>query len=90
MTPLMNSVFNNHYEQFIYFYFKENCDIKNYDLQGNTLLHLAAKSNSINIAKILKHLFLDILQSGEDPNLSMEKSPEKGADGLNLSNSKKT
>jgi ankyrin repeat protein len=29
------------------------------DINGNTILHLAAKSNAINIAKILKHLYQD-------------------------------
>mmetsp|Transcript_18213 Transcript_18213/g.17334 ORF Transcript_18213/g.17334 Transcript_18213/m.17334 type:complete len:138 (+) Transcript_18213:635-1048(+) len=84
MTPLMNSVSFNQQEQFIYLYFAEGCELKSVDINGNILLHFAAKSNSIHIAKLLRHLFLE-LQAGRggDPNLSVEekKSPEKGPEG---------
>jgi len=57
MTPLMNTVSSNHEASFVYLHFKENCDLKNIDLNGQTLLHLAARANSINIAKLLKHIY---------------------------------
>jgi hypothetical protein len=56
MTPLMNTVSINNLSSFIYLLFKEHCHLNHVDIQGNTLMHLAAKSNAVNIAKILKHL----------------------------------
>jgi ankyrin repeat protein len=58
-------------------YFSENCEIRTFDINGNTLLHLAARSNSVNIAKLLKHLYLDFSTNDEDINISLEKSPDK-------------
>ena len=69
MTPLMNTVQSNHESSFIYLYFKENCDLKNLDLNGNTLLHLASKSNSVNIAKLLRHIYLE--SSRDDSNIEI-------------------
>jgi ankyrin repeat protein len=34
MTPLMNTVSRNHEPSFIYFYFKENCELRNVDING--------------------------------------------------------
>ncbi len=56
MTPLMNTVANNNTAGFIYLYFAKNCSLDTVDVNGNTLLHLAAKSNAVGIAKILRHL----------------------------------
>ena len=53
MTPLMNSVASNHDCLFVYLHFKENNELGNIDINGNTLLHLAARANSINVAKLL-------------------------------------
>jgi Ankyrin repeat len=60
MTGLMNSVSNNNIPSFIYFFFEEECSLNNVDINGNTILHLAAKSNSISIAKILRHIYEDM------------------------------
>lgn len=57
MTPLMDSVVCNNYLAFIYLYFKHSCDPSNLDINGQSLIHLAAKANSIQIAKLLKHLY---------------------------------
>jgi len=32
MTPLMNSVSNNNLEQFVYLLFKEQCDLRQFDM----------------------------------------------------------
>lgn len=79
MTPLMNTAANNHPESFVYMYFKENCDLKNTDLQVSTLLHLAAKSNSINIVRLLSHIYAE--QTHEDSNLELA-SQESIGDNL--------
>lgn len=60
MTALMNTVSNSNMPSFVYLFFKEHCSLNHVDINGNTLLHLAAKSNSIGVAKILKHVFNDI------------------------------
>ena len=73
MTPLMNSVSNNHQDQFIYLYFKEQCNLTGFDINGNTLLHLAARANAVNIAKLLKHIYIEMTTNGEDMNLSVER-----------------
>jgi ankyrin repeat protein len=57
MTPLMNTVTTNNLPSFVYLFFKEHCHLNHVDIYGNTLMHLAAKSNAVNIAKILKHLY---------------------------------
>jgi ankyrin repeat protein len=57
MTPLMNSVLASNDHVFVYLYFKGVCDLSNLDFNGNSLLHLAAQSNSINIAKLLRHMY---------------------------------
>ncbi|CDW85580.1 ankyrin repeat protein [Stylonychia lemnae] len=75
MTPLMNTVSSNHEASFVYLHFKENCDLKNVDLNGQTLLHLAARQNSINIARLLKHIYQD--QIKEDSNLDMNPGGDK-------------
>jgi len=59
MTPLMNTVNTNNLSSFVFLFFKEHCHLNHVDIYGNTLMHLAAKSNALNIAKILKHLYLD-------------------------------
>lgn len=59
MTPIMNSVSSGSESCFIYLYFEEGCDLKNVDANGYTLLHLASKSNSVNIAKLLQHIYKD-------------------------------
>ena len=59
MTPLMNTVAENNVPSFCYLFFNKQCGINHVDIQGNTLMHLAAKSNSINIAKLLKHIYID-------------------------------
>jgi ankyrin repeat protein len=69
MTPLMNTVSSNHESSFVFLYFKENCDLKNLDLGGNTLLHLAAKSNSVNIARLLRHIYNDC--NSDDSNIEI-------------------
>jgi hypothetical protein len=74
MTPLMNTVQSNHESSFVYLYFKENCELRNLDMNGNTLLHLAAKSNSVNIARLLRHIYLEA--SNDDQNLEMNSSQE--------------
>ena len=57
MTALMNAVVACNDYAFIYLYFKFRCDTNTLDFNGNTLLHLAAQSNSINISRLLKHLY---------------------------------
>ena len=47
MTALMNTVVVNNVASFCYLFFKESCSINHVDSFGNTLLHLAAKSNAI-------------------------------------------
>ena len=56
MTPLMNTVANNSPAGFIYLYFGKSHSLDTVDVNGNTLLHLAAKSNAVGIAKLLRHL----------------------------------
>jgi len=56
-TSLMNSVVAGNDYVFIYLYFKFRCDTNTLDFNGNTLLHVAAQSNSINIARLLRHLY---------------------------------
>ena len=56
MTPLMNTINSNHEASFIYLHFKEGCDLRNVDVNGHTLLHLASRSNALNIAKLLMHI----------------------------------
>ena len=58
MTPLMNTIANSNVTGFIYLFFGEHCSLNNVDINGNTILHLAAKSNSINIVKLLHHVFI--------------------------------
>mmetsp|Transcript_26805 Transcript_26805/g.33392 ORF Transcript_26805/g.33392 Transcript_26805/m.33392 type:complete len:171 (+) Transcript_26805:315-827(+) len=57
MTALMNCIVSNNEHAFIYLYFKGKSSLNHVDLNGNTLLHLAAEHNATNIALILKHLF---------------------------------
>ncbi len=59
MTPLMNTINTNNLPSFVYLLFKEHCQLNLVDIQGNTVMHLAAKSNALNIAKILKHFHRD-------------------------------
>ena len=59
MTPLLNTVSSNSESSFIFLHFSENCDIKSLDINGHSILHLAARSNAVNIAKILRHLYQD-------------------------------
>ena len=56
-TALMNAVVSCNDSVFIYLYFKFRCDTNTLDYNGNTLLHLAAQSNSMNIARLLRHLY---------------------------------
>jgi ankyrin repeat protein len=70
-------VTSNHPETFIYLFFKEQCSLRNIDLNGNTVLHLAARSNSINIARLLRHMYRDATIETEDTNLEVEHSPIK-------------
>lgn len=57
MTPLMNCIISNNEHAFIYLYFKARSSLNNVDMNGNTLLHLAAEHNATNIALILRHLY---------------------------------
>jgi len=43
-------------------YFSKKCSLNHVDIQGNTLMHMAAKSNSINIAKLLRHIYIGTLE----------------------------
>jgi len=58
MTPIMNSVITGNDHAFVYLYFKGSCDLSGLDLNGNSLLHLAAESGSTNIARLLRHIYL--------------------------------
>lgn len=49
MTALMNTVVNNCVIGFIYLYFSEKCSLNEVDINGNTVLHLAAKADSVKI-----------------------------------------
>lgn len=69
MTGLMNTVSNNSVTNFIYMFFDQRGSLNNVDLNGNTLLHLAAKSNSFNIAKLLKHIYIDVKNNENSPYL---------------------
>lgn len=91
MTPLMNTVSSNHEEAFVYLHFKENCDLRNVDMNGHSLLHLAARSNSINIARLLRLLYhestkddsnLEITQDGKGsiPSTARSTSSSSGYD----------
>jgi ankyrin repeat protein len=62
MTPLMNTVVENNVPSFCYLYFNKKCSLNHVDIQGNTLMHMAAKSNSINIAKLLRHIYIGTLE----------------------------
>lgn len=66
ITPLMNTVSSNLTDSFIYLFFKESCELNNVDLGGNTLMHLAARSNAINIAKLLKHVYIMQTKGDQD------------------------
>ena len=57
MSPLMNCIISNSEHAFIYLYFKKKASLNSVDLNGNTLLHLAAEHGATNIALILKHLY---------------------------------
>jgi hypothetical protein len=59
MTPLMNTIQLNNVPSFIYLFFKEHCHLNHVDINGNTLMHLAARSNALQIAKILKQIYID-------------------------------
>jgi len=71
ITPLMNCITSNNEHAFIYLYFKGKSSLNNVDMNGNTLLHLAAEHNASNIALILKHLY-DIEVKEEINNKSMD------------------
>ena len=71
MTPLMNSILSNNEHAFLYLYCKAKCSLNNVDLQGNSLLHLAAENNSLNIGLILKHLHSNEVK--DELNTSIEK-----------------
>ena len=53
----MNCIISNSDHAFIYLYFKCKSSLNSVDMDGNTLLHLAAEHNATNIALILKHLY---------------------------------
>lgn len=53
----MNSVLTSNDLAFVYLYFKGSCDLSRLDFNGNSLLHLAAQSDAINIARLLKHIY---------------------------------
>ena len=59
MTPLMNSVSISSISSFVYLFFDRQCSLNTVDIHGNTIMHLAAKGNSLDIAKILKHIYND-------------------------------
>ena len=63
MTPLMNCVVSSNEQAFIFLYFNYGCNLNSLDKNGNTLLHLAAQANSVNIAILLKHIYKSELQS---------------------------
>lgn len=63
MTAIMNSVQNNNIACFTHFFFDERCSLNTVDIQGNTILHIAAKANAVSIAKILKHLHSDMVSN---------------------------
>lgn len=79
MTPLMNTIASNHEASFIYLHFKEMCDLRNIDVNGHTFLHLAARNNAVNIAKLLMHLSKvhDL-----DSNLNTFESPAKSLESI--------
>lgn len=52
----MNCIVSNNEHAFIYLLFKHEASLRVLDAQANTLLHLCAEHNAINIALILKHL----------------------------------
>lgn len=81
MTPLMNTVQGNHEDQFMYLHFKEQCELNNVDLSGNTLMHIAARSNAVNIAKLLKHIYITQTKGDlDDSNLAVAASPGSGSE----------
>jgi ankyrin repeat protein len=65
MTALMNSVVNNNVAAFSYLFFGSqeergfSCGLNHVDINGNTILHLAAKNNALNIVKLLKHIYIE-------------------------------
>ena len=71
MTPLMNCIVSNNEHAFIYLYCKGKSTLNNVDMNGNTLLHLAAEHNAINIGHLLKHLYTNEVK--EEINSSMDK-----------------
>lgn len=76
MTPIMNSVLACNDLAFVYLYFKGSCDLSQLDYNGNSMLHLAAKSNAINIAKLLRHIYclserIGVKRSGSDDHDSL-------------------
>ena len=71
MTPLMNCIVSNNEHAFIYLYCKGKSTLNNVDMNGNTLLHLAAEHNAINIGNLLKHLYTNEVK--EEINGSMDK-----------------
>lgn len=74
MTPLMNCIISNSEHAFIYLYCKGKCSLNNIDMNGNTLLHLAAEHGATNIARILGHLYKSEVK--EEINSSIEKIKE--------------
>ena len=76
MTALMSSVENNNIAGFIHLFFEERCNLNTVDLNGNTILHIAAKANAINIAKILKHLYTD-LKTNRNSKFIKKQVPQK-------------
>eukprot|EP00347_Sterkiella_histriomuscorum_P014358 403361177 len=76
MTPLMNSVQTVQSSLFVHLHFKEQCELKNVDLNGNSLLHLCAKSNNINVARLLRHIYQD--QIKEDSNFEINSGTPSG------------
>jgi ankyrin repeat protein len=57
MTPIMNSVIIGNDLAFVYLYFKGSCDLSGLDFNGNSMMHLAAESGSVNIARLLRHIY---------------------------------
>ena len=52
----MNCIVSNNEHAFIYLHFKLKCGLSDIDINGDTLLHLAAEHNAYNIASLLRHL----------------------------------
>ena len=77
MTPMMNSVSSGQFAIFTHLHFQHGCELKNIDINGNTLLHLAAKANSLHIARVLRHIYLD--QTKEDSSIETNQLENSGA-----------